>query len=209
MTKLLHLDASPRGPRSHTRTLTDDFVTRWVSQRSEVTVAHRDLGVRPPPHVTEGWIAAAFADPATRTPQMRADLAVSEDLVDELLGTDVLVLGVPMYNFGIPAMLKAYIDQIVRVGRTFGFDPEAENPYTPLLPAGKRAYVIVSTGDSGYQSGGPLAGLNQVEPYLRTVFGFIGLDDLEFVYAGNDEFGGERLSASLAAAHDRVAELAV
>jgi FMN-dependent NADH-azoreductase len=139
---------------------------------------------------------------------MRADLAVSDELVDELLRTDVLVLGVPMYNFGIPAMLKAYIDQIVRVGRTFAFDPAAPNPYAPLVPPGKRAYVIVSTGDSGYQPGGPLADLNQVEPYLRTVFGFIGIEDPQFVYAGNDEFGGERLSASLAAAHDRVAELA-
>ncbi|MFC9895776.1 FMN-dependent NADH-azoreductase [Nocardia sp. NPDC127579] len=208
MTTLLQLDASPRGPRSHTRALTEDFVGRWVRQRPEVTVTYRDLGVAPPPHLTEDWIAAAFTEPARRTPRMRADLATSDALVDELIGADVLVLGVPMYNFGIPAMLKAYIDQIVRVGRTFGFDAEAENPYTPLLPAGKRAFVIVSTGDSGYQADGPLTALNQVEPYLRTVLGFIGIDELEFVYVGNDEFGGDRLSESLAAAHDRVAELA-
>ncbi|MGW0249777.1 FMN-dependent NADH-azoreductase [Nocardia goodfellowii] len=209
MTTLLHLDASPRGARSHTRSLTDDFVTRWVQQHSEVTVARRDLGIEPPPHLTEGWIAAAFTEPARRTPRMRADLAVSDELVDELLGTDVLVVGVPMYNFGIPAMLKAYIDQIVRVGRTFSFDPELRDPYAPLLPPGKRAFFIVSTGDSGYQADGPLAALNQVEPYLRTVFGFIGIDDLQFVYVGNDEFGGDRLSESLAAARNRVAELAV
>ncbi|WP_194813897.1 FMN-dependent NADH-azoreductase [Nocardia sp. XZ_19_385] len=207
MTKLLHLDASPRGARSHTRSLTGDFVTRWVRQRSDVSVARRDLGCQPPPHLTEGWIAAAFTKPEERTPQMLADLALSDELVDELLGTDVLVVGVPMYNFGIPAMLKAYIDQIVRVGRTFSFDPELADPYAPLLPPGKRAFFIVSTGDSGYQPDGPLAGLNQVEPYLRTVFGFIGIEDLQFVYVGNDEFGGERLSESLAAARDRVAEL--
>ncbi|MEU8899863.1 NAD(P)H-dependent oxidoreductase [Nocardia sp. NPDC048505] len=208
MTTLLHLDASPRAARSHTRSLTDDFVTRWVRQHAEVTVARRDLGTQPPPHVTEDWIAAAFTAPDQRTPRMRADLAVSDGLVDELLGADVLVLGVPMYNFGIPAMLKAYIDQIVRVGRTFSFDPEAADPYAPLLPPGKRAFVIVSTGDSGYQADGPLTAMNQVEPYLRTVFGFIGIDDLQFVYVGNDEFGGDRLSSSLAAAHARVAELA-
>lgn len=207
MAQLLQLDASPRGARSHTRALVREFVDNWHQGRPGDTVLHRDLGHEPPPHITEDWIAAAFTAPEQRTPQMREDLVYSDRLVDELFDTDVLVFGVPLYNFGIPAMLKAYIDQIVRVGRTFSFDPEdTVAPYTPLT-SGKRAFVIVSTGDAGYEAGGPLADMNHVEPHLRTVLGFIGIDDVEFVYAGNDEYGGERLRRSLQRARDRVADL--
>ncbi|MFC9664145.1 FMN-dependent NADH-azoreductase [Nocardia sp. NPDC127606] len=206
MAQLLQLDASPRRSRSHTRTLVEEFVARWSEGRPGDAVIRRDLGHEPPPHLTEDWIAAAFTTPGERTPQMRDTLAYSDQLVDELFASDVLVLGVPMYNFGVPAMLKAYIDQIVRVGRTFSFDPEAAAPYTPLT-AGKRAFVIVGTGDAGYETGGPLASMNHVEPYLRTALGFIGIDEVEFVYTGNDEFGGERLRRSLERARDRVADL--
>ncbi|MEU4709399.1 NAD(P)H-dependent oxidoreductase [Nocardia salmonicida] len=206
MAQLLQLDASPRRSRSHTRTLTGEFVARWSAGRPGDTVIRRDLGHEPPPHLTEEWIAAAFTAPAQRTPQMREVLAHSDRLVDELFASDVLVLGVPTYNFGVPAMLKAYIDHIVRVGRTFSFDPDAAAPYTPLT-SGKRAFVIVGTGDAGYEVGGPLASMNHVEPYLRTALGFIGIDDVEFVYTGNDEFGGERLLRSLEHARSRVADL--
>lgn len=206
MAQLLQLDASPRRSRSHTRTLTGEFVARWSEGRPGDTVIRRDLGHEPPPHLTEEWIAAAFTTPTQRTPQMREVLAYSDRLVDELFASDVLVLGVPMYNFGVPAMLKAYIDQIVRVGRTFSFDPDAEAPYTPLI-SGKRAFVIVGTGDAGYEVGGPLASMNHVEPYLRTALGFIGIDEVEFVYTGNDEFGGERLLRSLEHARNRVVDL--
>ena len=128
---------------------------------------------------------------------MRAALALSEELVDELLSTDLLVIGVPMYNFGIPAALKAYIDQIVRIGRTFAFEPhDTAQPYKPLV-RGKQAIVIVSSGDAGSGQGEPLATLNQVEPYLRTVLGYIGILQIDFIYAGNDEFGGDRLDQSL------------
>ncbi|MEV0550548.1 NAD(P)H-dependent oxidoreductase [Nocardia salmonicida] len=206
MAQLLQLDASPRRSRSHTRTLTGEFVARWSEGRPGDTVIRRDLGHEPPPHLTEEWIAAAFTTPAQRTPQMHEVLAYSDRLVDELFASDVLVLGVPMYNFGVPAMLKAYIDQIVRVGRTFSFDPDAAAPYTPLA-SGKRAIVIVGTGDAGYEVGGPLASMNHVEPYLRTALGFIGIDEVEFVYTGNDEFGGERLLRSLEHARSRVVDL--
>ncbi|MFD4431667.1 FMN-dependent NADH-azoreductase [Nocardia sp. NPDC058497] len=206
MVQLLQLDASPRRSRSHTRTLVREFAERWSEGGPGNTVIRRDLGHEPPPHLTEDWIAAAFTTPGERTTQMREALAYSDQLVDELFASDVLVLGVPMYNFGVPAMLKAYIDQIVRVGRTFSFDPEAAAPYTPLV-SGKRAFVIVGTGDAGYEMGGPLASANHVEPYLRTALGFIGIDEVEFVYTGNDEFGGERLQRSLAFARNRVAEL--
>lgn len=208
MARLLRIDSSPRAARSHTRRLTAAFVEMWRHRHPADVVTHREVGLQPPAPVDESWIAAAFCPPAERTAAMRAALAFSEELVDELLSTDLLVIGVPMYNFGIPAALKAYIDQIVRIGRTFDFEPhDTAQPYKPLVH-GKRAVVIVSSGDAGYGQDQPLARLNQVEPYLRTVFGYIGIQQIDFVYAGNDEFGGARLEQSLAAALARVNSLA-
>jgi FMN-dependent NADH-azoreductase len=208
MAHLLQIDSSPRSSRSHTRHLTRAFVDMWRRHHPDDTLSRRDIGTQPPDHVTESWIAAAFCPPQARTPEMRSSLALSDQLVDELLGSDVLVIGAPMYNFGIPATLKAYIDQIVRVGRTFAFEPEdTVQPYKPLT-CGKRAFVIVASGDAGYDRGGQLAGHNQLEPYLRTVLSFIGIDDVEFIYAGNDEFGGERLARSLQGALACIGELA-
>jgi FMN-dependent NADH-azoreductase len=208
MVRLLRIDSSPRAARSHTRRLTAAFVDMWRHHHPDDVVSSREVGLRPPPPVDENWIAAAFCAPSERTAAMRAALALSEELVDELLSTDLLVIGVPMYNFGIPAALKAYIDQIVRIGRTFAFEPhDTAQPYKPLV-RGKQAIVIVSSGDAGYGQGEPLARLNQVEPYLRTVLGYIGILQIDFVYAGNDEFGGDRLDQSLTAALARVDELA-
>lgn len=200
MAHLLQIDSSPRNSRSHTRRLTGAFVDMWRGHHPGDTLRRRDIGAQPPAYVTEGWIAAAFCAPQDRTSEMRSALALSDRLVDELLGSDVLVIGAPMYNFGIPATLKAYIDQIVRVGRTFAFEPEdAVQPYKPLAH-GKRAFIIVASGDAGYDHGGQLAAHNQLEPYLRTVLGFIGVHDIDFIYVGNDEFGGERLERSLQSA---------
>ena len=208
MAQLLHIDASPRGTRSHSRALTQKFVDIWLKSHPADTVVYRDVGRCPPSSVDEAWIAAAFTAADERTEKMWDTLKSSDDLVDELLAADILVAGIPMYNFGVPSSFKAYIDQIVRIRRTFDFDPgDNVQPYRPLV-AGKRIFFVVATGDSGYESGGRFAPLNHVEPYLRTVFGFIGVTDLTFVYVGNDEFGGDKLALSLSGAQARVAELA-
>ncbi|MFO7326745.1 MAG: NAD(P)H-dependent oxidoreductase [Pseudomonadota bacterium] len=208
MAQLLRIDASPRDARSHTRRLADVFIEAWLARHPADRVVRRDVGFHPPPPVDESWIEAAFTGPQERTPAMRAALALSDELVDELLASDVLLLGIPMYNFGIPAALKAWIDQVVRVGRTFAFEPDdPHQPYRPLT-RGKRAFAIVATGDDGYEPGGPMGRMNQVEPYLRTVLPFIGIMDIDFVYVGNDEFGGDRLERAVNAAVARVRELA-
>ncbi len=207
MAQVLHIDASPRSDRSHTRRLTREFIDAWLETRPTDTVVYRDVGHHPPPHVDEAWIAAAFTPPDKLTQQMRETLKTSDDLVDELLAADIFVIGLPMYNFSVPSVFKAYIDQIIRIRRTFAFDPEDKfQPYKPLVH-GKRIFVIVATGDSGYESGGRLAHLNHLDPYLRVLFGFIGVTDVTFVYIGNDEFGGERLSQSVLQARARISEL--
>lgn len=119
MAHLLHIDASPRSERSHSRRLTREFVEGWKQAHPADVVTYRDVGRSWIPHVDELWIAAAYTPPDQRTPQMWEAIEISDQLVDEFLAADLYVIGVPMYNFSIPSSLKAYIDQIVRIGRTF------------------------------------------------------------------------------------------
>jgi FMN-dependent NADH-azoreductase len=210
---LLHLDSSARPGRSdlarhgsHTRRLTARFVARWRAARPRDEVVSRDLGAHPPSPVTGRWIHAAFTPSPLREPWMGEVLAESDALVDELLAADVIVAGVPMYNFNVPAAFKAYIDNVVRVGRTFGFDrTRPGDPYWPLLAGtGKTLVVLTSRGDYGYGKGGRIEHMNHVEPSIRTAFAYMGITHMESVAVEYDEFGGARLEASLARAEAEV-----
>lgn len=207
MTHLLHLDASPRNDRSHSRRLTKEVVERWRAAHRDDTVTYRDIGRNPLPHVTEEWIAAAFTAPEKRSPAMREALALSDELVDELVAADVIVAGIPFYNFGMPSGFKAYVDQIVRIGRTFAFHPdEPDRLYEPLT-SGKRLIAVIARGDGGYGPGGRNAALNHLDPHLRTVFGFIGITEIDIVAIENDEHGGTALSDSISRARKAIARL--
>ena len=200
-------DSNPYG--SHTRRLTDRFIRRWKASRPGDQLVHRDVGQSPPNPVTGKWIHAAFTKPEQREPWMREALAESDALVDELLAADLIVAGVPMSNFGMPAQFKAYIDNVVRVGRTFGFDrSRAGDPYWPMLAGmGKRLIVLSARGDHGYDAGGRQAHVNHVEAGVRDVFGYLGVTAFESVAIEYDEFADERLKASIAAAERAVDEL--
>jgi FMN-dependent NADH-azoreductase len=207
MTTILHIDSSARLGRSHTRRLSARFIEAWLARRPHDTVIRRDVGLEPPPAVTEAWIAAAFTKPERRTPEMRATLAVSDALVDELERADLIVAGVPMYNFGLPAQMKAWVDNIVRVGRTFGFDRSRPGePYWPML-SGKRLVTLGARGDWGYGPGERIAGLNHVEPHLHTVFRYIGVTGAVSIAAEYDEFADERIQQSLQAAEVEIDRL--
>ncbi|PSR19170.1 FMN-dependent NADH-azoreductase [filamentous cyanobacterium CCP3] len=207
MAHLLHIDSSPRGDRSHSRRLTREFVEAWQQTHPADTVTYRDVGRQPVPHVDEPWIVAAYAPPEQRTPELWEAIRVSDQLIDELIAADILVIGLPMYNFSVPSTFKAYLDQIVRVGRTFAIDPEdAEDPYKPLL-LGKKMFVITARGSSGFGPGERYGHMNHQDPYLRVAFGFIGITDITFVHVENDEHSSESLAASIAAAQAQVAQL--
>ncbi|GAB4381213.1 MAG: FMN-dependent NADH-azoreductase [Elainellaceae cyanobacterium] len=180
MTHILHLDASPRGDRSVSRTLTKEFITAWKGSNPADTVTYRDLGHYSPNFVSENWIAAAFSSPADYTIEMAEAIRPSNELVDEFLAADRYVFGMPMYNFSIPANFKAYVDQIVRVGRTFAVD---ETGYKGLVH-GKKMLVIIAQGGS-YPEGSPAHSYDLQTPYLRLIFGFMGVTDIQFVYADN------------------------
>jgi FMN-dependent NADH-azoreductase len=207
MANILHIDASPRGERSHSRRMTREFVEQWKQQHPNDTITYRDIVRNPPPHVDEPWIAAAFSPPEQHTPELQEALRSSDRLIDEFLAADIYVIGIPMYNFTVPSAFKAYIDQIVRVGRTWLFAPEdLEMPYKPLVH-NKKMFVMTASGDGGYDAGGRNEKWNHQDPYLKTVFAFMGITDLSFIHVENDEFGGQRLGDSIARARTKISEL--
>ncbi|MGY6564463.1 MAG: FMN-dependent NADH-azoreductase [Halomonadaceae bacterium] len=222
MTRLLHLDASPRPGRagthdhgSHTRRLTHHFVSRWRTLEPDAEIVQRDIGINPPQLTSVEWIEAAYTPLEKLTEPMRAVLAESDSLVDEVIQADILVLGVPMYNFGPPAAFKAWLDNVVRMGRTVDFDLKyGAHPhlplehYVPLLADRPRHAVLLSSrGGYDFDPGRPLAALNHLEPSVRTALQFIGIGGFHSLAIEHQEEGGEALAASTLSALERIDRL--
>lgn len=179
MSTLLHIDSSPLYGRSVSRQLSAAFVERWKSLHPGAAVMDRDLNATSLPPVSAEWIGAAYTPEDARTPQQKKVLALSDELLAELGRADEYVIGVPMHNFGVPSVLKLWIDQISRVGKTFSYD----NGTPKGLLVGKKATFIVATGGF-YDPQTQMASFNFVEPYLRSLFGFFGVTDATFLSAG-------------------------
>ncbi|PSB10089.1 FMN-dependent NADH-azoreductase [Pleurocapsa sp. CCALA 161] len=196
MTCILHLDSSPRGDRSLSRGLTSEFNRTWQQTYPEDKIIYRDLGHNPVPFVDESWIAAAFSQAGQLTPELKSAIEISDRLIDEFLAAKICVFGIPMYNYGVPANFKAYIDQIVRVGRTFAV---TSSGYEGLVKEPKKILVITTRGGSYKDSP-----LDFQEPYLRAVFELIGIADLTFIHAENLAMGDEARQKSLAEARTAI-----
>ena len=215
MTKILHIDSSARPGRSdqkqhgsHSRRLSAKFIELWRTQRPDDEIIYRDVGASPPKPVTGDWVHAAFTKPEQREDWMHDVLAQSDTLVDELLRADVIVAGVPMYNFGMPAQMKAWLDNIVRVGRTFGFDRARDGvPYWPMVTGNKSIVALSSRGDYGYGPDGRIAHLNFVEGALFTPLEYIGITDQYGTAIEYDEFADDRTRQSIADAEGEVANI--
>ncbi len=203
MNTLLLVHSSGRVTRSITRRLADRFARAWSAAHPAGTLLHRDVGQFPPSTVNEAWIAAAFAAPERRTAEMHAALRESETLLNEIERADAIVIGAPLYNFGLPAQLKAWFDQIIRVGRTFDFTHDSEQPYRPLLQP-KPVVVLVSAGDANILPGGSAFPLATLEPHLTTMLSFNGLSDITFIRVGDEEKPGESHERSIAAAEQAI-----
>jgi FMN-dependent NADH-azoreductase len=176
MPNLLSVLASPRGDYSVSRLLTAAFVEEWTKNHEGGTVVTRDLYKTNLPFVDLPWIAGAYTPAEAHSPEMKLALKISDELIAELATADHIVIGTPMYNFSTPAILKAWIDHIVRIGKTF------TSSYEGLLK-NKKVTVILASG-SVFAPGSPMESYNLETPYLRAVFGFIGITDVEFVLAG-------------------------
>ncbi len=179
MSTLLHIDSSPLYGRSVSRQLTGAFVTQWKSSHPGGSVIGRDLNTIAISPITAEWVGAAYTPEKARTPQQKELLALSDRLIAELEQADEYVIGVPMHNFGVPAVLKLWIDQIARAGKTFSY---VDGTPKGLL-IGKRTTFIIATGGN-YDAQTQMASFNFVEPYLRSVFSFLGVRDVTFLTAG-------------------------
>ena len=163
MTKLLAIEVSPRFDYSTSRKLTAEFIEQWKAKHPDGAVTVRDLAKTNLPFVDLPWIGAAFTPPEQHSPELAAAIKVSDDLIAELKSADHIVIGTPMYNFSIPAILKAYIDHIVRVGVTFTMEYEG-------LVTGKKATVILTSGGD-FTPGTKYESFNVASGYLRQILG--------------------------------------
>jgi FMN-dependent NADH-azoreductase len=202
MASILHIDSSPRGDRSKSRQLAKEFITTWQDRHPDDAIVYRDLRQTPVPHVTEDWIAAVFTPPEALTPEMAELLKFSDELVDEFLAAERCVFSVPMYNFSIPSNFKAYIDRVVRVGRTF----TDENGQIKGLANGKKVLFITSRGVE-FGAGSPYEGWDCQEPALRYAFQFMGVTDIQFIHANGLDMGDKARKRGLDEARSKIQAL--
>jgi FMN-dependent NADH-azoreductase len=190
--KLLRIDSSARGT-SVTRKLTAAFTDAWKTQHQGGSVIERDTCSSSLPAITDEW-SATYSDPATLTVAQREYLSVSDSLIAELSAADTIIIGAPMYNLTVSAPLKAWIDQVVRVGKTFAYGPTGPKG----LLDGKKTVVVTARGGS-YTLDFAAPNFDLEEAYLRRILGFIGLTDVSFIHA-DYQMGSEKGDASLASA---------
>jgi len=189
MSKLLVIETSPRGDASISRNMTARFVSHWRAAHPEGSVTVRDLAATELPHVTAPWLQAYFTPSAQHSPDMAQALRLSDELVAELLAADHILIATPVYNYNVPAALKAWIDHIVRKGLTLGFDGAG-------LITGKAATVLIAAGGV-YGEGSPIRDRDIATQYLRMILGVIGITDVTIVSGGGAkvvDLGGETMS---------------
>ena len=178
MATLLNIQSSPRGTSSLSRILSQDFVTEWQRTHDNGSVVLRDLAETQLPFVGVPWIGGVFVPPESRSAEQREALRVSDELIAELFAADHILIGTPMYNFAVPANLKAWIDLIVRPRVTHSGPPERKG-----LVTGKRCTILIASGGV-YDEGLPAAASDYESGYLKRIFAFIGITDVEVVMAG-------------------------
>ena len=203
MTKtILHIDSSPLGDNSISRKLTAKIVADLTSKYPDSKIVSRDLAVNPIPHLDAGTIGAMFTPADQRNDASKNAIQLSEDAVEEVLAADVIVIGAPMWNFGVPSVLKAWIDHIARAGRTFRYN--AQGQIESLVPANKKVIIVSSRG--GIYSEGPMKAMDHQESYLTAVLGFIGLTDVSFVRAEGVAMGEDAKKNAFLVAEGHVAD---
>jgi FMN-dependent NADH-azoreductase len=182
MSTLLHINVSPRRSYSISRQLGNAAVKAWREKNPGGRVIERDLAKTPLTFVDLDWIAGTFSPPETHNENHKKALALSDELISEILQADEIILATPMYNFAVPAALKAWVDHLVRAGKTFRYTA-AGTPEGLLAGKNKKVLAIVASGGN-YVEGSGLTALDHEVPYLRFIFAFIGITEVRFVQAG-------------------------
>src|SRR5271170_859705 len=201
--QLLHIDSSVLGPNSASRALSAAIVARQVALHPDITVIHRDLATDAALHLSSAHLAAWQGGPIEDA-LLGADLAKGGAYLEELLASDIVVIGAPMYNFSIPSQLKAWIDRVVVAGKTFRY---GANGAEGLLSKDKKVFIASSRGNV-YSAGSPVAALEHHESYLTGVLSFIGLTDVTVVRAEGLALGTEAKEAAMLKARANIAAMA-
>jgi len=199
---LLHIDSSALGGFSVTRELTRATADALRAGLPTARYRYRDLAAAPPAHLS-GALLGALRSPDPATGELAGDVTLTDELLTEFLAADVIVIGAPMYNFSIPSTLKAWIDRVAQAGKTFRYTAEG-----PVGLAGGKRVVIVSARGSQIHGSAAEQALDHQESYLRTVFGFFGITDIQVLRAEGIGLGPDARAAALAAAHAAVGDLA-
>lgn len=211
MTTLLRVDASAQmEDRSLTRKLTTLFTTEFLKADPGAKVITRDVGQEPISAIDHRFIHAAFTPLDAREDWMFERLALSDTLIDEIASADIIVLGAPMYNYGMPTALKGWIDHIARLGRTFSFDlSRGDYPIEPILK-GKQLVVLSSRGEFGFEPGGPRAHMNTLDPAIAACAHYFGVAaaDIQTIAIEYQEFKDTRHNRSVLEAEKATRELA-
>jgi len=176
MTSLLVVDASPRGEKAISRNMSARFVQQWKAANPDATITRRDLVETFLPYISEEWLLAYFTPPDEQTTQMKAQLAQSDELVNELIDADHLVISTPVYNYNVPANLKSWIDCIVRKGKTLGFDGCG-------LVKHKKATLLIASGGV-YDASSPIKERDIATQYLTLILNVLGIDNVSVISGG-------------------------
>jgi FMN-dependent NADH-azoreductase len=192
MKTILVIDSAVTGEASVSKTLVQEAVATLTVDHADARLIYRDLGQNPVPHLTEETLAGVRGEP--NTDAERATRALSDALIAELRAADIIVIGAPMYNFGVATSLRAWFDHVLRAGETFRYSEAGPRG----LLGGKRVIVVESRG--GLYSEGPSKALDFQEPYLSHLLGFIGLTDVSFVRAERIGYGPEARAEAITAA---------
>ena len=203
MTKLLVVETSPRGDYSISRHMTRRFVAEWRAANPSGAVVERDLMETHLPFVTAPWLQAYFTPPQQHSTEMKEALRLSDELVEEILAADHIVIATPVYNYNVPAALKAWVDHIVRRGMTLGFDGRG-------LVKGKKATVLLASGGV-YTEGSPIRDRDIASQYLRLILNVIGITDVTMIAGGGAkvvDMGEQTMEAFIASVEPEIARAA-
>ncbi|MFI0472686.1 FMN-dependent NADH-azoreductase [Halomonas sp. HMF6819] len=216
MRTLLHLDASVRkvsnpipGHDSLSKKIARAFIDAWQGVAPDDEIIHRDVGIEPPAFIDQSWIGAVFTPEANRSEEQHRHLALSDRMIDELTRAHFIVISSPMYNYGMPAPLKAWFDQVIRINKTFSFDlARGDTPLAPMLSS-KTLILLTSSGEFGFGKGGVREHMNHLGPHIKTLSHYLGVETFHEIGAEYQEFNDERHRQSLNQAFDEAKALAI
>ena len=216
MTSILHIDASVRAisndnpsHNSLSKQLAQRFVCHFKAHCQSAEYHYRDVGMNPPHFINQQWIGAVFTPESKRSAPQQQLLALSDELIAEVAAATLIVISTPMYNYGMPAQLKAWFDQIVRINKTFDFDlRRGDTPLAPLL-SGKTLVILTSCGEFGFEEGGVNARDGHLIPHLRTLSKYLGAEQVFDISSEYQEFADWRHQQSLQQAFERAEALAL